>query len=73
MSLRARFALALALLAAASVVAVATTDYLHTSDRLHEEIDAQLDADIRPLIGPADPTGFAATTMCGALTAAKEV
>jgi two-component system sensor histidine kinase MprB len=64
MSLRARFALALALLAAASVVAVATTDYVHTADQLHEEVDAQLEADVRPLIAPADPTGFVVATVC---------
>ena len=67
MSLRARLALALALLAAASVVAVASTNYLQTSDRLHEDLDAQLQADARPLLPESDPTGLLVTQLCFAL------
>ncbi len=67
MSLRLRLALALALLAAVSVIAVATTNYLQTSDRLHAELDAQIQSDVRPLLLESDPTGFLATQMCFAL------
>lgn len=67
MSLRLRFALALALLAATSVVAVATTNYLQTSDRLHEELDAQLRSDARPLLPESDPEGLLVAQVCTAL------
>ena len=67
MSLRLRLAIALAMLAAVSVIAVATTNYLQTSDRLHKELDAQIQADARPLLPESDPTGFLAAQMCFAL------
>jgi two-component system sensor histidine kinase MprB len=67
MSLRFRLALALALLAAASIVAVATTNYFQTSDQLHKELDGQLRADVRPLLLESDPKQFIATQLCFSL------
>jgi two-component system sensor histidine kinase MprB len=69
MSLRLRLALGLAALAAVSVVAVSTTSYLQTSDRLHDQVDAQLLADSRPLLPPAEPSGRLAAQLCEQLTA----
>jgi two-component system sensor histidine kinase MprB len=64
MSLRVRLAIALGLLATVSVVAVATTNYLQTSNRLHDEVDAQLRADARPLQRSTDPKGFITRGLC---------
>ena len=72
MSLRLRLTLALALLAAASVVAVATTNYLQTSDRLHEQLDVQLQSDMRPLLPQSDPPGLIADQFCRALATHAE-
>jgi two-component system sensor histidine kinase MprB len=72
MSLRARLALALALLATASVIAVATTNYLQTSDRLHEDLDAQLQADARPLLPDSDPKGLLVAQLCFALATSED-
>jgi len=67
MSIGARFALALAMLAALSVAAVGTTSYLQTEDRLREEVDASLRSDAKPLLRPSDPTGFIALSLCNEL------
>ncbi|MEX2267980.1 MAG: HAMP domain-containing protein, partial [Acidimicrobiia bacterium] len=72
MSLRGRLAFALALLAATSVVAVATTNYLQTSDRLHEDLDAQLQSDARPLLTEADPDGVIGAQLCFSLATNPE-
>jgi two-component system sensor histidine kinase MprB len=69
MSLRIRLALALALLVAASVVAVTATNYLQTSDRLRDDVDAQLRSDSRPLLPAADPDGVILTQLCLELAA----
>ena len=67
MSLRFRLALALALLAAASIVAVATTNYFQTSDQLHTEVDGQLRADVRPLSEESDPKQLITAQLCFSL------
>jgi two-component system sensor histidine kinase MprB len=64
-SLRLRLAIGLALLAALSVVAVATSNYLQTSDRLHAQVDATLRSDTRPLAGgEGSSTAFVAAVFC---------
>lgn len=67
MSLRIRLALALAFLAAASIVAVAATNYFQTSDQLHKEVDNQLRADVRPLSEASDPKQLLSAQLCFSL------
>ena len=69
--MRVRFALGLALLAAISVIAVATSNYLQTSARLHDQVDLLLVSDARPLIPPADPRGLVATSVCQQISSAS--
>lgn len=57
MSLRARVALALALLAAGAVVAFGVTGYVSTRDRLHTEIDRSLTDAATPFRGDGDGGG----------------
>src|SRR4030095_11030569 len=52
MTLRVRLAIALALLAAVSVVAVAAIGYTATDQRLHDEVDASLVRSARQLGDP---------------------
>jgi len=66
-TLRVRLAVGLALLAALSVVAVATTNYLQTSDRLHEQVDSLLLADAGALLPPADASGVVRESVCSQL------
>jgi two-component system sensor histidine kinase MprB len=65
-SLRARLALALALLAAAAVIAVGVTGYVNTSRALHDEVDRSLTS-----YGSryADPDGRTARDLCLGLAA----
>ncbi|TMK56247.1 MAG: HAMP domain-containing protein, partial [Actinobacteria bacterium] len=67
--MRVRFALGMALLAAISVIAVATSNYL--PDRLHDQVDSLLVSDARPLIPPADPRGLVATSVCQQISSAS--
>ena len=69
--MRVRFALGMALLAAISVIAVATSNYLQTSDRLHDQVDSLLVSDARPLIPPAAPRGLVATSVCQQISSAS--
>ncbi|HEX7522370.1 MAG TPA: hypothetical protein VF441_09990, partial [Acidimicrobiia bacterium] len=64
MSLRARLALALALLAAAAVIAVGVTGYVSTSRGLYDEVDRSLRS-----YGSryADPDGNSARALCATL------
>jgi two-component system, OmpR family, sensor histidine kinase MprB len=61
MTLRVRLAIALALLAAVSVVAVAAISYTATDQRLHDEVDASLVSSARQLGGPG---GRSAAELC---------
>jgi two-component system sensor histidine kinase MprB len=56
MTLRVRLAIALAVLAALSVVAVAAISYAATAQRLRSQVDASLVATARQLGGPGDRT-----------------
>ena len=64
MTLRARFALSLATLAALSVVVVAVASYLATDQRLHDDLDAELVGYAARL---TDPDGRTARMLCAQL------
>ena len=61
MTLRVRLAIALALLAALSVMAVAAVSYTATDQRLHDEVDASLVSSARQL---GEPGGRVASELC---------
>jgi two-component system sensor histidine kinase MprB len=65
MTLRARLALALAVLAGVSVVVVAVVSYVATDHRLHDDVDAQLTSYAGRL---RDPDGRSAGMLCDDLS-----
>src|ERR1700674_874940 len=68
MTLRARLALSLAVLAALSVVIVSVASYLATDRRLHDDLDAALVGYATPL---SDPDGRTAHMLCDSLSQSR--